>query len=60
MGDGLAVHGHALEVGELDRRGVEYLALQRHSPLGDHALDLAPARHARAREQLGDTIALGR
>ena len=58
-GDGLAIDCHALEAGQ-DRRGrFQHLAIERHAPLGNHALHFAAAGDAGAGKQLGNAVAFG-
>ena len=59
LSDRLSVNGHAPQARQDSGRRSQRLAVQRHPPLGDHPLSLAPAGDARARQELGDAFALG-
>ena len=59
LGDRLFVDRHPAQIRQ-DRSGrLDFRPVQRHAPLGDHPLDLAPAGDAGAGEQLGDPLAFG-
>jgi tRNA(adenine34) deaminase len=57
LGHQLAVDGEEVARADLDRRGGQHLAVDRHATGFDQPLDLAPRGHAGPRQGLGDALA---